>query len=148
MLVDLLCAVLLDFHFSALIMPTTLVLTSICFFGLSKEVGTAVISLYSLYFSTGDRINLLLDPSTKSISLEEVNSFLVGSFFGKEQLILGILINFNIVYLRNHYCKLCLLTVVWPQRDLIDIKLTPNKLWILRENGLVMKELFCQNRKE
>ncbi|MCD9560935.1 hypothetical protein HAX54_019798 [Datura stramonium] len=68
-----------------------------------SEVGTGVISLYSLYFSTGDRINLLLDPSTKSISLEE--------------------------------------------GDLIDIKLTPNKLWILRESGLVMKELFCQNSK-
>lgn len=69
-----------------------------------SEVGTAVISLYNLHLSTGDRINLLLDPSTKSISLEE--------------------------------------------GDLIDIKLTPNKLWILRENGLVMKELSCQNRNE
>ncbi|XP_009775332.1 nuclear pore complex protein NUP160 isoform X2 [Nicotiana sylvestris] len=69
-----------------------------------SEVGTAMISLYSLYFSTGDRINLLLDPSTKSISLEE--------------------------------------------GEVIDVKLTPNKLWILSENGLVMKELFCQNRKE
>ncbi|KAJ8529690.1 hypothetical protein K7X08_036525 [Anisodus acutangulus] len=69
-----------------------------------SEVGTAVISLHCLYFSTGDRINLLLDPSTKSISLEE--------------------------------------------GDLIDVKLTPNKLWILRENGLVMKELFCQDREE
>ncbi|XP_059313417.1 nuclear pore complex protein NUP160 [Lycium ferocissimum] len=69
-----------------------------------SEVGTAVISLYSLYFSTGDRINLLLDSSTKSILLEE--------------------------------------------GDLIDVKLTPNKLWILRENGLVMKGLFCQDGKE
>ncbi|CAN4108263.1 unnamed protein product [Withania somnifera] len=69
-----------------------------------SEAGTAVISLYCLHFNTGDRINLLLDPSTKSISLEE--------------------------------------------GDLIDVKLTPNKLWILRENGLVMKELVCQNRKE
>ncbi|KAK4378769.1 hypothetical protein RND71_000631 [Anisodus tanguticus] len=69
-----------------------------------SEVGTAVISLHRLYFSTEDRINLLLDPSTKSISLEE--------------------------------------------GDLIDVKLTPNKLWILRENGLVMKELFCQDKEE
>ncbi|KAM3290886.1 nuclear pore complex protein isoform X2 [Capsicum chacoense] len=69
-----------------------------------SEVGTAVISLYSLYISIGDRIKLLLDPLTKSISLEE--------------------------------------------GDLIDVKLTPNKLWILRENGLVLKELFYQNSKE
>lgn len=137
MLVDLLCALLLDFQFFALIMPTTLALTSTCFFGLFKEVGTAVISLYNLHLSTGDRINLLLDPSTKSISLEEVNSFIVGSSFEKEQLVIG-----------NHCCKVCFLTVLWPQGDLIDIKLTPNKLWILRENGLVMKELSCQNRNE
>ncbi|CAN4110826.1 unnamed protein product [Withania somnifera] len=36
-----------------------------------SEVGTTVVSLYSLHFNSGDIINLLLDPLTKSISLEE-----------------------------------------------------------------------------
>lgn len=66
---------IVGFSLFALCMPITLALTLTYFFGLLKEVGTAMISLYSLYFSPGDRINLLLDPSTKSISLVEVTVF-------------------------------------------------------------------------
>ncbi|PSS21659.1 Nuclear pore complex protein [Actinidia chinensis var. chinensis] len=64
----------------------------------SLEVSTESICVYSLRYSLGDRIILLLDSSVQNIPLEE------GS--------------------------------------IIDVKLTSNKIWILKEDGLFTLSLF------
>nr|GMD42356.1 nuclear pore complex protein NUP160 isoform X1 [Ipomoea batatas] len=68
------------------------------------EVGVEILSLYTLSFSVGDRIDLSLQPSTQSIPFEK--------------------------------------------GGLIDLRLTQNKLWMLKEDGLVMRELFYENMGE
>lgn len=42
-----------------------------------KEISSEIIYLFSLQYSMGDRIALLLDPSIQSIPLGEVNNLLV-----------------------------------------------------------------------
>ncbi|KAI8023992.1 Nuclear pore complex protein NUP160 [Camellia lanceoleosa] len=64
----------------------------------SPEVSMEMIYVYSLHYSVGDRIILLLDSSVQHIPLEE--------------------------------------------GALIDVKITSNKIWILKEDGLIMLGLF------
>ncbi|KAG8364004.1 hypothetical protein BUALT_Bualt19G0081200 [Buddleja alternifolia] len=70
----------------------------------NSEVSTETIFLYALRGNVGDRIPLVLEPTSGKISLGEGGP--------------------------------------------IDVKLTSNKVWILKEEGLIMQDLFSNDVKE
>jgi hypothetical protein len=89
-----------------------------------------MIYVYGLHCNFSDRAVLTLEPSVQNLPLEEVNIWFVHPLL------------FCLSNLKSYSLHLICYYSDFDKGRCIDVKLTSDKIWVLKDNGLVFHNLL------